>query len=219
MDLKAPLLGAPPRAAASSQARVLLLELTRVHPLLHAGAALLAFTALTAMLSGGVTLTMLLTSRAEPAPQLPAWVLLGGDEDFFYAMDPADWEAMTPQPLPDVSYDMLLRLGTFALSVLTTVAAAAQLESHYERCALKQCLKRATLLGALAGVVAIAWSALLAGEPTPLVDRAELACLLCTAAYSLMVRQRRRCLLSGRVVLTRLLIRSCLCGTACALSL
>lgn len=80
MDLKAPLLGAPPRAAASSQARVLLLELTRVHPLLHIGTALLAFTALTAMLSGGVTLTMLLASPAEPAPQLPDWLLWGGDE-------------------------------------------------------------------------------------------------------------------------------------------
>jgi hypothetical protein len=111
-------------------------------------------------------------------------------QDFFFAMDPADWEAMKPQPLPDASYDTLMRLGTFALSVLTTVAAAAQLESHYERCALKPCLKRATLLGALAGAVAIAWSALLAGEGTPMVDRAELACLLCTAAYSLMVRQQ-----------------------------
>ena len=83
MDLKAPLLGAPPRAAASSQARALLLELTRVHPLLHAGAALLAFTALTAMLSGGVMLAMLLASPAEPAPRLPDWILAGGDEVCF----------------------------------------------------------------------------------------------------------------------------------------
>ena len=212
MELAAPLLAAPPGRAASP-ARALLLELTRVHPLLHVGAALLAFTALAAALSGAVLLAMLL-APPQPAAPLPDWLLMGGDEDFLFAISAADFESMMPPPR-DAPSAMLPRLGAFTLSVLTLVAAAAQLQSHYERCAVKPCLKRATLLGGLAGVVAIAWSAMLAGDFTPLLDRAELAAILCTAAYSLMVRRCVRIVF--RPGLTRR-IGSCLCGTPCARS-
>jgi hypothetical protein len=178
MDVDAPLLGAPQRRAASSAS--LFLELTRVHPLLHVGAALLAITALTAMLSGGVVLVTVL-APTEPALNLPLnlpdWAISSYREAI-----------MTPQ-LEASSHALLIRLGMFGLNVLTTaVVAYPQLQDMYERCALKQCLKRATLLGGLAGLVVIAWSTLLAVEPTPLAERAELASLFCTLAYSLLVR-------------------------------
>lgn len=174
MGIDAPLLGAPPRRAASS----LLLELTRVHPLLHVGAALLAFTALTAMLSGGVVLVTLMAPM-EPALKLPDWV----------RGISSDREAMMPPPPEASSHALPIRLGMFGLNVVTTaVLAYPQLAGFYELCALKPCLKRATLLGGLAGLVVIAWSMLLAVEPTPLAERAELASLFCTLAYSLLVR-------------------------------
>ena len=189
MELDAPLLpGAAPRRGAC-QARALFLELTRAHPLLHAGAALLAFTALTAALSCGVLLAMLLQAPAEPMPALPDWVLFGGDEDFFFALSASDVQAMLPPPPEHEPTSLMLRIGTAALSVMTTMAAAAQLECHFVRCAVKPCLTRAALLGAMAGVVAIAWSAMLASDGTPLLARAELASVLCTAAYSLLVRR------------------------------
>jgi hypothetical protein len=174
MGIDAPLLGAPPRRAASS----LLLELTRVHPLLHVGAALLTITALTAMLSGGVVLVTLM-APTEPALKLPDWV----------RGTSSDREAIMPPPPQASSHALPIRLGMFGLNVFTTaVVAYPQLGGLYERCAHKPCLKRATLLGGLAGLVVIVWSMLLPAEPTPLADRAELASLLCTLAYALLVR-------------------------------
>jgi hypothetical protein len=169
---------------------VLLLELTRVHPLLHAGAALLAFTALTAALSCGVLLATVLRAPAEPAPALPDWLLWGGDgEDFLFAMSASDMQAMLPPPPAAEAPSLLwLRIGSAALSVLTTLAAAAQLECHLVRCAIKPGLVRSSLLGAIAGVVAIAWSAMLPSQGSPLLVRFELASVLCTAAHSILVR-------------------------------
>ena len=196
MELAKPLLDAPPRRGASP-ARALLLELTRVHPVLHAGAALLAFNALVAALSGGVLLAVLLAQPQPATTQMPDWLLMGGDEDLFFAMSAEDFNAMMPPPPPEASSELLSRFGSFALSALTFLGGSAQLESHYACCAVKPCLNRAALLGGIAGMVAIAWSAMLAGDPTPLFDRAELAAVVCSAAYSLLVR-KSRCLPSHR---------------------
>jgi len=190
MELEAPLLlGAMPRRGACAT-RALLLELTRVHPLLHAGAALLAFTALTAALSCSVLLATVMRAPSEPMPALPDWLLWGGDEDFFFAMSASDIQAMLPPPpSAEAPNLLLLRIGSAALSVMTTVAAAAQLECYLVRCAVKPGLMRSSLLGAIAGVVSIAWSAMLPSEGSPLLDRLELASVLCTAAHSILVRR------------------------------
>ena len=184
MELDTPLLvAAAPRRGACA-ARTLLLELTRVHPMLHAGAALLAFTALTAALSCGVLLATVMSAPAAPMPALPDWLLWGGDEDFYFAMSPSDIQAMLPPPpaSDDQSKLLLLRMGS-ALSVMTTVAAAAQLHCYLVRCAVKPGLARAALLGAFAGCIVIAWSAMLPSDGSLL-----LASVLCTAAHSLLVR-------------------------------
>ena len=191
MELDAPLLvGATPRRGACA-ARTLLLELTRVHPMLHAGAALVAFTALTAALSCGMLLAMAMRAPAEPLPALPDWLLFGGDEDFWFSMSASDLQAMLPSPSvsEEESNLFLLRIGSASLSVLTTVAAAAQLECYLVRCAVKPCLTRASLLGAFAACIAIAWSAMLPSDGSPLLACLELASVLCTAAHSLLVRR------------------------------
>ena len=195
MALAAPLLGTPERRGASP-ARALLLELTRVHPLLHAGAALHAYTALTAALSGGVLLAMLL---APDAAAKQALELLQRDSE-------------APPPPPPELRALLMPLITFALNAATALVAAVKMEWHYRRCAVRPRLKRSALLGAVAGLVAAAWAAMLAGDATlSVLARADFAGMLCTVYYSILVR--RWLALRCDDVPSRLLARrSCSCG-------
>ena len=155
-------------------ARTLLLELTRVHPLLHIGVGLLVFAAQTALLSGAALLAAACAPLALRADAR-------ADSLFLTAPDP-----LLGGGLP-------LRLGLFALNVLTVAVAAALLDAHYGRCAVKPRLRPTMHIAALAGAAALGWSTLLA-RAAPGGHALELGTTLCTAAYSILVRRNFCCI-------------------------
>jgi hypothetical protein len=176
--------GATTRApAAPSASRLLFLELSRVHPLLHIGVGLLVFAAQTALVCAAVLLAALWPYLRPAATAVAAQL----DSDYSFSFLPVF--AAQPAPLPPLLPRVAPQLAAFLLHAFTIGVASALLESHYVRCVSKPSLRTTMQIASLAGGASLIYASLLARN-SPALSAVELGATLCTAAYSVMVRAR-----------------------------
>jgi hypothetical protein len=197
--------GAP--APASPSSRLLFLELSRVHPLLHLGVGLLVFAAQTALVCAAALLAAL-------------WPYLGwstavaaqfeSDYSFNFLIPTNELSAPPTQPLPPLLTRVAPQLAAFALHAFTIGVASMLLEGHYVRCVSKPCLRATMRIAFVAGAASLLYACLLARH-APALSAVELGATLCTAAYSVMVRAQVRsaCTHSRRLISTMRHARVC----------
>ena len=193
--------GAPKEKAAGLAALApgsdgpLLFEMRFLHPLIHAGAALLSFACGTTSFALASLLYALFTSA------------------LFNNKDLLSYDDLASSALP-------LRTISFLINALTIALVGVLLRAHLRSCAIKPRLRN-TLIGAsvctlfvLCYVFAIATSV---NAPSA-EDPSELASTICMACYSMMVRPTNHHNIGILRVLLTLCssVCSCWCGTSCA---